>query len=74
MPLRKVTSLTLRPETGAVQFGTDWPGVYLRGKHAISFAGALDIVLNYADEYKDELWVYRQMCQDLITELRSCSV
>lgn len=27
-----------RVETGVVQFGDDWPGIFLRGDHALAFA------------------------------------
>jgi len=30
-----------RVETGAVRFGDDWPGVFIRGDDAIGYASAL---------------------------------
>ena len=37
---------TVRPETGPMQFGGDWPGVFIRGDNAAHFAGHLRIVLD----------------------------
>ena len=34
-----------RLETGAVQFGNDWPGTFIRGDHAAHFAMTLDRVI-----------------------------
>lgn len=34
-----------RPETGAMQFGDDWPGLYIRGDNALGYMMALDAVL-----------------------------
>ncbi len=31
-----------RVETGVVQFGNDWPGVFVRGDNALGYALALD--------------------------------
>lgn len=30
-----------RPETGVMQFGDDWPGVFIRGDNAFAYAIAL---------------------------------
>jgi len=40
-----------RVETGVVQFGDDWPGVFIRGDNAFFYAHALNDVLslNYND-------------------------
>lgn len=32
--VRALPGVTERVETGAVQFGDDWPGVFIRGDHA----------------------------------------
>jgi len=31
-----------RVETGPVQFGDDWPGLFIRGDHALYLASVLD--------------------------------
>lgn len=38
MSLQKLPGTEKRVETGAVQFGEDWPGVYLRGDNASASA------------------------------------
>ena len=35
----------MRPETGPMQFGEDWPGVFIRGKHALHSGTVLAAVL-----------------------------
>lgn len=35
-----------RPETGAMQFGDDWPGVFIRGDNAACYSMALDSLLS----------------------------
>ena len=39
-----------RVETGVVQFGDDWPGVFLRGDNAAYFGMALEQLLNGATD------------------------
>jgi hypothetical protein len=38
-----------RVETGAVQFGDDWPGVFIRGDDAFFFAHHLRLMLDTPD-------------------------
>ena len=38
MEVRKLPEQEERVETGAVQFGEDWPGIFIRGDNAISYA------------------------------------
>jgi len=35
-----------RVESGPVQFGDDWPGLFLRGDHSLYFASLLRTVLD----------------------------
>lgn len=35
-----------RVETGTVQFGDDWPGVFIRGDNAAYYSMALDSLMN----------------------------
>jgi hypothetical protein len=39
-----------RVESGAVQFGNDWPGVFIRGDNALFYAMALKRVLEMPGE------------------------
>lgn len=34
-----------RPETGVMQFGNDWPGVFIRGDNAIGYAMILHRII-----------------------------
>lgn len=44
--MRKLPSQKKRVETGAVVFGPDWPGVFLRGDSALWHAENLKCVLD----------------------------
>ncbi|OWK36082.1 hypothetical protein [Fimbriiglobus ruber] len=44
---------TTRLETGAVQFGDDWPGLFVRGDNAISLAGYIDYILPHLQAILD---------------------
>lgn len=43
--IRKLTAQLVRVETGPVQFGDDWPGVFIRGDHAAYYAMLLGQVI-----------------------------
>lgn len=59
-------SLDSRVETGSVRFGTDWPGVFIRGDDALAYATAIEKTL--APQFlKDGAFGRR-----LVTLLRSC--
>lgn len=38
-------ALAPRPESGVMQFGNDWPGIFLRGDHSMAYRMALDTAL-----------------------------
>lgn len=44
--IRKLPAQSERVETGPVQFGDDWPGVFIRGDNAFAFCNALDALLH----------------------------
>ena len=46
MEVTKLPEQTPRIETGPIQFGSDWPGVFFRGDHALHFAHALQEMIN----------------------------
>ena len=60
-----------RVETGPVQFGDDWPGVFIRGDNALAFAMTCQIA---AEEMSADHWPTRQQLIGLADILRSCSV
>lgn len=60
-----------RPETGPMQFGDDWPGVFIRGDNALFNVRALDAALHYLPQ---DRWDVRAMLQGLRDTMKSCSV
>lgn len=57
-----------RVETGAISFGEDWPGVFIRGGNALSFKMALDRVIGQDDASGSFF------CERSIVELQSLAV
>lgn len=45
MEIQRVPAIPGRPETGPMQFGDDWPGVFIRGDNAAYYARTLARVL-----------------------------
>ena len=60
-----------RIETGPLQFGKDWPGIFIRGDHALYYAMKLEELLN-GDETLDPIDTIT--IQGLLDLLRSCHV
>jgi hypothetical protein len=54
-----------------MQFGDDWPGVFIRGDNALMDANAVDKAIAFLPE--DE-WPIRAMLSGLRDTLRSCSI
>jgi len=59
-----------RPETGPMQFGDDWPGVFIRGDNALFFARTLGAAIAL---YPDRA-IERSVLGGLQKTLQSCSV
>lgn len=59
-----------RPETGPMQFGDDWPGVFIRGDNALFDARAVDAALMFVPE---DRWDIKAMLRGLRDTLLSCS-
>jgi len=60
-----------RVETGPVQFGDDWPGVFIRGDNALTIVHVVLEALTYIP--KREYLVTAQL-SGLVDTLQSCSV
>lgn len=59
-----------RPETGPMQFGDDWPGVFIRGDNALmAYAPAVRMLL----KHPDEMWA-KPAVEGLLRLLLSCNV
>lgn len=52
---RKLPEMKPRVETGVVEFGDDWPGVFIRGDQAAYYSKALDDLITY--RYNDPLTI-----------------
>ncbi len=64
-----------RPETGTMQFGQDWPGIFIRGDNAFFHALALKQVLEAVDvEASGMAFIYKADCVELVKLLESCNV
>ncbi len=50
MTIRQLPATEPRVETGAVQFGDDWPGTFIRGDNAMNYAVHLEAVLKASQD------------------------
>ena len=57
-----------RPETGPMQFGNDWPGVFIRGDHALAAAAHLERAIKLLPP---EYWPSTSVLNGLLSELKS---
>lgn len=65
--------LTDRIETGAVQFGDDWPGVFIRGDDALHYAAIMRAMVN-ADMLGPQLLAHGSIFGRLLELFESCRV
>lgn len=77
MPLdqtvRKLPAVEQRVETGPVQFGEDWPGLFIRGDAAIFFAMHLRTLLDI--KTSDPEWYFsKQVVLELLSDLESSKI
>ncbi len=54
--MKHLESINERVETGAVQFGNDWPGVYIRGDNALYLATCLESVIDLIDQENSQVF------------------
>ena len=57
-PIRQFPAEETRVETGPVQFGDDWPGIFIRGDRALAMAINIEWILATSDDL-DRLTVVR---------------
>lgn len=67
--LTKAPALPERAETGPLQFGDDWPGVFIRGDNALAYAMALKAALA-----GDNSAITLSVLEGLRKQLMSCDV
>lgn len=66
--IRQLPEQSPRVETGAVQFGSDWPGIFIRGDNAIFLSWCLKEVLknNPDNVYAAHVeWIVRIIDEDV---------
>ena len=64
-----------RPETGVMQFGDDWPGLFIRGDDAAYYAIHLQIVIDYIGYIdNDELQLAQIVLKGFMNKLQSSKV
>lgn len=62
-----------RVESGPVQFGTDWPGTFIRGDHAAYYTMSIQRILEKHGDSLD-FFMERVPLQNLMQELASSRV
>lgn len=63
----------IRVESGPIQFGTDWPGVFLRGDNALYYANVLSEILAKLDNETIEDVFMIASLEGLKNELSACA-
>jgi hypothetical protein len=66
--------LPVRMESGPLQFGDDWPGVFLRGDHALHYAFTLKQYLSRHCPPPRDNYFEHQVLIGLIDTLEECNV
>lgn len=64
-----------RVETGPIQFGDDWPGIFIRGDNALYISYCLQHVVDpmkEAAKNNSAMWMYIAELTNLIKLLESC--
>jgi hypothetical protein len=67
--IQKMPQLKGRPETGPMQFGDDWPGVFIRGDIALFDACA---VMAAVERLSEADWLLKAQLIGLAKTLRCC--
>lgn len=71
--VRELPAVEQRVETGPIQFGEDWPGIFIRGDAAIFFAMHLRTLLDI--KTSDPEWYFsKQVVLGLLSDLESSKV
>jgi len=61
-----------RVESGAVQFGDDWPGIFMRGDHALPAAFYLSMFLEQHPLKEGDDVIVRHYVESLLRDLTGC--
>lgn len=74
MTILQIPAQPQRVETGPMQFGDDWPGVFIRGDRAFAIMLDLQVALASADAYTAIPPITRASVDSLIETLRSAII
>lgn len=71
MTIQKVAvQLENRIETGAIQFGDDWPGLFIRGDDALMLGLLLENCLNLFTESDRNWWLIKDYLNIIYNEVK----
>lgn len=71
--LQTIPAMDKRPETGPMQFGGDWPGVFIRGDHALYYSMILDQwIRRNGDKTDGGTCIEMNILRGLVRTLESC--
>jgi hypothetical protein len=70
--IQDVQAINDHPKTGAVRFGSDWPGIFIAGDEALGLAELCRIVENSDASNKDEMTM--SLLRRISGLLESCRV
>lgn len=62
----------IRVESGQIQFGDDWPGIFLRGDTAYAYALSLSSILDSISD--EDNFLHKSILRGLEFDLKSCLV
>lgn len=61
----------MRAKTGSMQFGDDWPGVFIRGDNALGYAACLQHLRLASRDIPFEILMQAQSLEDLLFSCRA---
>lgn len=70
--VRLFPSESNRVETGVVQFGEDWPGIFIRGDDAMKFISGLTALMRVSDVITTSEIINTRPSRELLNLLQSC--
>lgn len=72
--LTKIEYIGDRIESGPIQIGDDWPGIFMRGDYALPTAYYLSIILQEYEKSNPEDVMFTMYVKDFIMFLSSCNM
>lgn len=74
MNVIKLLEYLPRMETGSIQFGNDWPGIFLRGDEALQYAYHLQQFLDQQEQKENIDIISIMVLRRLVSTLQSCDL